>query len=67
MSNRQEIKEKGTELVFQELRQCAFTAVESVIDSAYCDGYNTVLDAAEKVLSGEDYWKIVEYLNKQGK
>ena len=37
-----------------------------VIDGAYCMGYNTVLEAAENVLSKDDYWKIVNYLNEHG-
>lgn len=37
-----------------------------VSDFGYCEGYNTVLDAIEKVLPKESYWKVVNYLNSIG-
>ena len=39
--------------------------IREIADLAYCNGYNTVLDAAEKVLSNEDYFKIVKQLEKE--
>lgn len=39
--------------------------ISEIADLAYCNGYNTVLDAAEKVLSNEDYFKIVKQLEKE--
>lgn len=39
--------------------------ISEVADLGYCNGYNTVLDAAEKVLSKEDYSKIVKQLEKE--
>lgn len=39
--------------------------ISEIADLAYCNGYNTVLDAAEKVLSNEDYFKIVKQLKKE--
>ena len=36
-------------------------------DSGYCEGYNTVMEAAEDVLSPEDYKKLVDYLNENGR
>ena len=39
--------------------------ISEIVDLAYCNGYNTVLDAAEKVLSNEDYFKIVKQLEKE--
>ena len=39
--------------------------ISEVADLDYCNGYNTVLDAAEKVLSEEDYFKIVKQLEKE--
>lgn len=39
--------------------------ISEVADLGYCNGYNTVLDAAEKVLSKEDYFKIVKQLEKE--
>ncbi|MCY6352013.1 hypothetical protein OXV71_14635 [Bacteroides fragilis] len=39
--------------------------ISEVADLGYCNGYNTVLDAAEKVLSEEDYFKIVKQLEKE--
>lgn len=41
--------------------------ISDIVDLAYCNGYNTVLDAAEKVLSNEDYFKIVSQLEKEDK
>lgn len=32
--------------------------ISEVADLGYCNGYNTVLDAAEKVLSEEDYSRL---------
>ena len=40
------------------------SAIENVVDGAYCYGYNTVLEAAEQVLSQEDYWKIVNKIEE---
>ena len=37
------------------------------VDAGYCEGYNTVLEAAEEVLSPEDYEKLVKHLNENGK
>ena len=39
--------------------------ISEIADLAYCNGYNTVLDAAEKVLSNEDYFKIVKQLERR--
>jgi hypothetical protein len=39
--------------------------ISEVADLGYCNGYNTVLDAAEKVLSEEDYFKVVKQLEKE--
>lgn len=39
--------------------------ISDIVDLDYCNGYNTVLDAAEKVLSNEDYFKIVSQLEKE--
>ena len=39
--------------------------ISEVADLAYCNGYNSVLIAAEKVLSEEDYFKIVKQLEKE--
>ena len=39
--------------------------ISEIADLAYCNGCNTVLDAAEKVLSVEDYFKIVKQLEKE--
>lgn len=39
--------------------------ISEIADLAYCNGYNTVLDAAEKVLSDEDYFKIVKQLERE--
>lgn len=39
--------------------------ISEVADLGYCNRYNTVLDAAEKVLSEEDYFKIVKQLEKE--
>lgn len=39
--------------------------ISEVAYLGYCNGYNTVLDAAEKVLSEEDYFKIVKQLEKE--
>lgn len=40
---------------------------KQLIDLAYCEGYNTVLEHAEDVLSPENYQKLIDYLNKNGK
>lgn len=39
---------------------------KEAVDAGYCEGYNTVLEAAEEVLSPEDYKKLVDYLNENG-
>ena len=38
--------------------------LKDAVDVGYCEGYNTVLEAAEEVLSKDDYWKIVKRLQK---
>ena len=37
------------------------------VDAGYCEGYNTVMEAAEEVLNPEDYLKLVNYLNENGR
>lgn len=39
--------------------------LEESIDESYIEGYNTVLNAAERVLSEEDYMKIVRKLEQE--
>lgn len=48
-----------------ELQHFNKLIISEVADLGYCNGYNTVLDAAEKVLSEEDYFKIVKQLEKE--
>lgn len=38
--------------------------ISDIADLAYCNGYNHVLEAAETVLSRDDYFKIVSQLEK---
>ena len=39
--------------------------INSVLDTGYCDGYNTVLQAYEELFGlDERYWKLVDYLDK---
>ena len=40
------------------------SSLENVLACAWAYGYNIVLDAAEDVLSKEDYWKIVNKLEE---
>ena len=35
------------------------------VDAGYCEGYNTVMEAAEEVLDPENYQKLVDYLNNR--
>ena len=49
--------EHDLEIVMKDL-------LKDAVDAGYCEGYNTVLEAAEEVLSKEDYWKIVNRLQK---
>lgn len=39
--------------------------ISDIVDLAYCNGYNAVLDAAENVLSNEDYFKVVKQLEEE--
>ena len=40
------------------------SSLENVLANAWGYGYNIVLEAAEDVLSEEDYWKIVNKLEE---
>lgn len=66
MKNRQENKEFWSNELYKKLELDKKTTdlLSYTLDVGYCEGYNTVLDAAEKVLSSEDYWKIVNYLDE---
>lgn len=66
MKNRQENKEFWSNELYKKLELDKKTTdlLSYTLDAGYCEGYNTVLDAAEKVLSSEDYWKIVNYLDE---
>ena len=39
--------------------------ISYIADLSYCNGYNAVLHAAEKVLSEEHYFKILKQLKKE--
>lgn len=39
--------------------------IKYIIDCAYCEGYNRVLDAALSVLPCEEYCKIIDKLNEK--
>ena len=48
-----------------EYHQPTITSIISQIaDSAYCNGYNHVLDAADKVLDAKTYSKLTKELAK---
>lgn len=66
MRNRQDNKKFWTQELYKQLELDKKTTelLSNALDTGYCEGYNTVLDAAEKVLSSEDYWKIVNYLDE---
>lgn len=66
MRNRTESKEFWTKQMIKELdvEEKLEHMIKQSVDTGYCEGYNTVLDAAEKVLSAANYKKIIDYLDK---
>lgn len=49
-----------------EYHQPTITSIiYQIADSAYCNGYNHVLDAAEKVLDAETYNRLTRELEKE--
>ena len=68
MRGRTESKEYWTEQMMKELKieETLEHILRNCLDCGYCEGYNTVLAAAEAVLSANNYKKIVDYLNKKG-
>ena len=41
--------------------------VKEAVDAGYVEGYNTVLEADEEVLSPEDYEKLIVFLDENGR
>lgn len=66
MRNRQDNKKFWTQELYKQLELDKKTTelLSNALDTGYCEGYNTVLDAADAVLSKDDYWKIVNYLDE---
>lgn len=65
--NRQDIKKHYAQQFIKYITEDDYkflSSLENVIDCGYCYGYNIVLEAAENVLSNEDYWKIVNKLEE---
>lgn len=64
MEHRQKIRKRYTEEILDRLKEEGSDYFSYSIDGAYCEGYNIVLDAAKAVLSGEDYKKIIDWLDE---
>lgn len=50
---------------FQKILQENDNAIKNIIDCAYCEGYNRVLDAALSVLPWKEYHKIIDKLHEK--
>lgn len=64
---RTRVKEYYTEQFLKYILEDGYDfkeSIKNVIDNGYCCGYNIVLEVAERVLSKEDYRKIIDKLNK---
>ena len=66
---RQEAKEFWSDYLYKDYYadEKIKSFLKQAIDSGYCEGYNTVLDAIAEVLPKESYWKVVNYLDSIGK
>jgi hypothetical protein len=63
--NRKENKEYLIPKIKGEFMEDLCNRIEEYLDFSYINGYNTALIAAEKVLSEEDYMKIVKKLEEE--
>lgn len=68
MRSRTESKEFWTKQMMKELdvEEKLEQMIKQSVDAGYCEGYNTVLDAAQAVLSAANYEKLINYLDKKG-
>lgn len=62
--NRTDSNQRVCEKAKEEYSQTLDLVIRQIVDSAYCHGYNHVLDAAEKVLDAKTYNKLTEELGK---
>lgn len=67
MRSRTESKEFWTKQMMKELdvEEKLEQMIKRSVDAGYCE-YNTVLDAAQAVLSAANYEKLTNYLDKKG-
>lgn len=67
MKTIEETKKHYTEKFFENHTQDLNCWLEHIIKGGYIDGYNTVLQAYENLFGlDERYWKLVNFLNKNG-
>ena len=64
--DREETRKHYIEQFFELSKNEITEHLVHVIDCGYCTGYNTVLDACQKVLSKDDYQKVINWLEKHG-
>lgn len=65
IKTRKESRENYTEEFINNLIDKSASMITYYIDGAYLDGYNTVLQAYENLFGlDENYWKLIDYLNK---
>ena len=66
LKSREESRNYHTEDFLKNIKEHSSSIITYYIDGAYCDGYNTVLQAYENLFGlDERYWKLVNYLNEQ--
>lgn len=67
LKSRDESKKYHVKKLFENHSQDINYWLENIVDAGYCDGYNTVLQAYEDLFGlDERYWKLVNYLDKNG-
>jgi hypothetical protein len=65
LKGREQSREYWTNKFFEIHKDDIYAYIKNACDGAYCDGYNTVLQAYEELFGlDERYWKLVDYLDK---
>ena len=64
---REETKDYFGTRLLQQIKDYTAYPVKDNIDCAYCEGYNTVIEAAEECLPPEEYQKLIDYLHEKGR
>lgn len=65
LKSRETSRNYWTDKFFERYKNDLESFVKQTADGAYCDGYNTVLQAYEELFGlDKNYWKLVKYLEE---